>query len=115
MFSELPPIVDILGSPAVPGPCVDVDLGAGIGGDRDLAQLGDAVFDDRDLHAVLIEYDRSSLGWASNSASSRGREALSGLRDQATASLDLDVKNQSPELDAFAGQHIGWSGRVFKG
>src|SRR5260370_24682028 len=41
---------------------------------------------------------------------------LSGLREKATTSpLDLDVKNQSSQFYAFAGQHIGRSGRVFKG
>src|SRR6058998_1616447 len=33
----------------------DLNLGALIGGDRNLAKMGDAVLDDRDLHAVLIE------------------------------------------------------------
>jgi hypothetical protein len=37
---------------------VDLDLGAVIGGDRNLAKMGNAVFDDRDLHAVSIEDDR---------------------------------------------------------
>jgi hypothetical protein len=36
---------------------IDFNLGALIGGDRDLARMGDAIFDDRDLHAVLIEDD----------------------------------------------------------
>ena len=39
---------------------VDLYLGSVIGGDRALAQMGDAVFDDRDLHAVLIENDRGA-------------------------------------------------------
>src|SRR6267143_1283112 len=36
----------------------DLDLGAVIGGDRDLVQMRDAVLDHRDLLAVLIEDDR---------------------------------------------------------
>jgi hypothetical protein len=34
---------------------VDLDLSTVIGRDRDLVQMGDAVFGDRDLHATLIE------------------------------------------------------------
>jgi hypothetical protein len=37
---------------------VDLDLGTVIGRDRDFVQMGDAVFGDRHLHAVLIEDDR---------------------------------------------------------
>ena len=37
---------------------VDLDLCAIIRRDRNLVQMGDAVFDNRDLHAVLIEDDR---------------------------------------------------------
>jgi len=33
----------------------------------------------------------------------------------ATWKGDLGVKNQSPQFYAFPRQHIGWSGRVFKG
>jgi hypothetical protein len=33
----------------------------------------------------------------------------------ATSRFDLDVKDQSSQFYAFAGQHIGRSGRVFKG
>jgi hypothetical protein len=39
---------------------------------------------------------------------------ISLARDQAASCSDLGVKNQGPQFDAFAGQHVGWSGRVFK-
>src|SRR5271165_3553298 len=36
----------------------DLDFGAEVGGNRNLVKMGDAVVDDRDLYAVLIEDDR---------------------------------------------------------
>ena len=39
-------------------PGVDLDLGTAISRDRYFPQVRDAVFDDRNLHAVLVEDDR---------------------------------------------------------